>query len=121
MRKRRRWRTLIVAVALVAGATGVAYATAAVTSTTTKIQACQNNTNGLLRVVSDASTCRTDETAVSWNVQGPQGEQGPQGRRGQLDRRVSRVRKGLWVRRDLRVRMGQADMRCRIGPSFNCR
>jgi hypothetical protein len=80
MWKRRRWPTLMVAV--VAGATGVAYATGAVTSATTTIQACKNNVNGLLRVVSDASACRTDETAISWNVQGPQGPPGPQGEPG---------------------------------------
>jgi hypothetical protein len=65
---------------VVAGAAAVAYATAAVTGTPgATIQACQNDTNGLLRVVTDATACRTGETALSWNVQGPQGEQGPPG------------------------------------------
>jgi hypothetical protein len=78
--KHQPWRTLVVAVALLAGAAGVAYATAAVTRTAaTTIQACKNDTNGLLRVVSDASACRVGETAVSWNVQGPPGEPGPSG------------------------------------------
>jgi hypothetical protein len=78
--KHRPRRAVVVAVALVAGAAAVAYATAAVTSTpSTTIQACQNDTNGLLRVVSHPGDCRTGETPLSWNVQGPQGEQGPPG------------------------------------------
>jgi flagellar basal body rod protein FlgC len=32
-----------------------------------------------VRIVPSMSDCRSTETAVSWNVQGPQGEQGPQG------------------------------------------
>ena len=75
-RKDRLWRTLIVTVALAAGTAGVAYATAAVTSATTTIQACQSNKNRLLRVGSDVSACRSDETAVSSNAQGPRGERG---------------------------------------------
>src|ERR1043166_749679 len=43
------------------------------------IQACYNNTNGNLRLVSSASDCREHETAISWNEQGPQGPPGPGG------------------------------------------
>ena len=77
--RRRRWWMSIAAIAALASATGIAYATAAATTAPTTIQACQNATNGLLRVVADASFCRTEETPISWNVQGPRGEQGPPG------------------------------------------
>jgi hypothetical protein len=67
----------------VAVAAGAAYATAAaMSSADSAIVACQNQTNGLLRVVTDATDCRTSETAISWNQvgpQGPPGEQGPPG------------------------------------------
>ncbi|HVC87716.1 MAG TPA: hypothetical protein VNC40_09865 [Gaiellaceae bacterium] len=47
------------------------------------IEACSNNTNGLLRIVANNQTdCRTGETAISWNVVGPQGPAGSQGPQG---------------------------------------
>ena len=59
------------------------------------INACKNNRNGALRVVDDVADCRTSETPLSWNTEGPQGEQGepgtpgPPGPTGGLD--VSRL------------------------------
>jgi hypothetical protein len=59
------------------------------------INACKNNRNGALRVVDDVADCRTSETQLSWNTEGPQGEQGepgtpgPPGPTGGLD--VSRL------------------------------
>ncbi len=47
------------------------------------IQACQNKTNGLLRVVANNRTgCRAHEAAISWNVQGPKGDTGAAGATG---------------------------------------
>lgn len=46
------------------------------------LYACFPNDGGRVRIVSSLAECRSTETGVSWNVQGPsgpQGEQGPQG------------------------------------------
>lgn len=79
-------RLVLAAVALLVVAAGVAYATAAAMSGgDTVILACQNQTNGLLRVVTDPNDCRSGETAISWNQVGPQGlpgEPGPKGEPG---------------------------------------
>ncbi len=44
-----------------------------------EIHACVSSNSGALRVVGAADTCRTGETKLTWNTQGPQGLQGPQG------------------------------------------
>src|SRR6516225_266146 len=81
---RRDVRLLLGAAGVVALAAVAAYATeAATTSTPITIQACQNTTNGGLRVVASAADCRTGEAPLSWNVQGPQGEAGQPGQPGQ--------------------------------------
>jgi hypothetical protein len=82
MNLRRRFARALAAVAVVAAAAaGASYATARLLNvSTTVIQACQNGGDGLLRVVADnQSGCHANETAVSWNVQGPKGDQGPPG------------------------------------------
>jgi hypothetical protein len=43
------------------------------------ITACMKLVNGQLRIVNAAAQCLPSETAISWNVVGPQGPQGPQG------------------------------------------
>ncbi len=43
------------------------------------IHGCYNTTNGSLRVVDDAASCKTHETAIQWNQTGPQGPQGVPG------------------------------------------
>ena len=43
------------------------------------IQACYNDTNGNLRLVSSPADCRNHETAISWNMSGPAGPPGPAG------------------------------------------
>ena len=43
------------------------------------ITACRHNNSGALRVVDSAAACRNQETALTWNQQGPQGPAGPQG------------------------------------------
>lgn len=75
----------LAAVLVVAGAAaGISYATNAVTRTATSVlQACANTANGNLRLVADnASDCRPNESAVSWNVVGQTGPQGPPGKDG---------------------------------------
>src|SRR3954447_19032299 len=80
---RRPLRIAVVAGAVLAGAAGVATATSMVQgSTTTAIQACQNNGSGLLRVVNSTSDCRKHETALTWNVAGATGPAGPAGATG---------------------------------------
>jgi hypothetical protein len=43
------------------------------------ILGCKNKTNGVVRIVADAATCRNSELAVSWNAQGDVGPAGPEG------------------------------------------
>lgn len=45
------------------------------------IHGCANKTTGALRILS-TGTCKVTETAISWNMTGPQGPQGPQGAQG---------------------------------------
>ena len=70
-------RVVVGALAIFAVASGVAYATGAVTSSNDVIQACQVTTSGTLRLVSAPADCRPNETPISWNAQGPQGPPGP--------------------------------------------
>ena len=74
-------RFVVLVVAVLAGSVAVAYATSSSSSVTTSVlQACANSSNGSLRLVANNATdCRGNETAVSWNVVGPQGAPGPQG------------------------------------------
>src|SRR5262245_43131774 len=51
-------------------------------SSVTVINACYNNSNGDLRRVSSPSDCRSPETPISWNQQGPAGPSGPPGANG---------------------------------------
>lgn len=43
------------------------------------LAACIGKATGTMRLADPAGTCRSGETPVSWNVQGPQGPQGPAG------------------------------------------
>ena len=43
------------------------------------IHGCYRNSDGSLRVVNDPTSCKRDETALSWSQTGPQGPQGPVG------------------------------------------
>lgn len=80
---RRTLWSVGIAVAILTGAAGVAMATTALQQTATSvIQACQNNQTGLLRVVASATDCRQNETALSWNVEGPAGPPGSPGATG---------------------------------------
>ena len=46
--------------------------------TSEKIRACIGN-NGTVKILAANETCSARETAIEWNVAGPQGPQGPQG------------------------------------------
>jgi len=67
----------VVGLALVGGA---AYATI---PSNNVIDACYSKSGGALRVIDGTVTnCSKNETALAWNVQGPQGAQGPAGPQG---------------------------------------
>ena len=111
-------------IALVGAATAMlmsaaALATAAGDAPTT-IEACRNTRHGLVRIVFSANACKSNETHVSWDVEGPAGPAGPRrpGRASrpeggfrvwdQLGRRA--CRDGLQdVRRRQRPRRGRLD------------
>jgi collagen triple helix repeat protein len=46
------------------------------------IYGCYNSSNGNLRIVSQITACSGNETAINWNVIGPQGPAGPTGATG---------------------------------------
>lgn len=60
---------------------GIAFADGAIPDANGVIHGCYQNQAGLLRIVF-STTCRHDETAISWNQTGPQGPAGPQGATG---------------------------------------
>ena len=64
--------------ALVVLAGAVAYATAAGDAPTT-IEACRNIRHGLVRIVVDGKGCKSNEAALSWDLQGREGPAGPAG------------------------------------------
>jgi hypothetical protein len=81
--RKRAARMALIGLAVLAGATGVAYATATVIGGGSVIHACKLNAIGTIRLVDDSAKCNTKfETAVVWNTQGPQGDTGPAGAAG---------------------------------------
>lgn len=81
MRAERRARLLraaaagTAAVGLAAGAAGAGLEAVLADEV---VNACRNKTTGVLRVPS-TGICKSDETALRWNVRGPIGPQGPPG------------------------------------------
>jgi hypothetical protein len=69
---------LALAVSLLAGG-AVVGSNALAQDADTVIQACKHKVTGRLRAVATVDACRTSETAISWNQQGPAGPQGPPG------------------------------------------
>ena len=66
---------------------GVASMVSAHGGDTTRIHACLNPGNGTIYVVGANQSCGPNQTALDWNIQGPQGlqgEQGPQGPQGPI-------------------------------------
>ena len=58
---------------------GAAFAGITALTAAEVITACKSETSGQVRLVDDASQCRSQEVAVSWNTEGPQGPPGPPG------------------------------------------
>lgn len=79
----KHWLLVTALVLIAASGAAVAYAADANT-----VYACVDNVNGNARVVgagpfgATQSACRQNETAVTWNIVGPQGPQGIQGPKG---------------------------------------
>lgn len=76
--KIRRSRVALVAATAVAMTTVFGGSDAFAENETVTINAC-TDPHGNLRVVEDPTTCKRNETPITWNVQGPQGLPGPQG------------------------------------------
>ncbi len=74
----RALRLLLIVGVTLGAAAGAAYAVSAHQVSTSTINACKGPF-GLLRIVNDPSDCRHNESAISWNVQGPKGDPGPAG------------------------------------------
>lgn len=68
---------IIVALVVVGGA-----AAASIPDGAGVFHACYNKFNGALRLISNTSTCATNEVAVQWNQAGPTGPPGPAGPQG---------------------------------------
>ena len=74
LRRRPSPATVIALTALIVAAGGAAYAT--IPDSGGKIHGCIGKSNGNLRVVESAGDCRTNESALEWNRQGPPGPPG---------------------------------------------
>ena len=74
---KNRISVILVSVGINAAAFGIAHAT--IPDGNGVIHACYLNSDGRLRVVNDPTSCKRDETALSWSQTGPQGPQGPVG------------------------------------------
>jgi hypothetical protein len=89
----QRWRTIVAkshinrfvvfasAAVLLSGAVAVADST--LQNQTTTYNGCVNNGSGILRVIQPGESCRSNETAISWNQTGPAGPAGSAGPAGQ--------------------------------------
>jgi hypothetical protein len=70
---------ILVATGLAAGLGTMALATGA---NDTVHYACVIDSSGAMRLVGEGDTCRSNETQISWNAQGPKGDQGDKGDKG---------------------------------------
>jgi hypothetical protein len=77
---RRSTRLGLEAALLVGVVAGAAHALTG--SSPATINACEQSVSGNIRIVPSAGGCRTNETALSWNTEGPTGPQGPSGATG---------------------------------------
>jgi hypothetical protein len=78
MRLKLSRRATITSIVLVS-ALGISGAAYAATASNSVIHGCTAKSGGALRV---SSSCNSNESALAWNVQGPQGLQGPRGATG---------------------------------------
>jgi len=76
LRRSTRLATFLAAVMAGAILGGIAVAQ---TTGAPPINACAHKETGAVRIVGSASECRAQETALTWNVQGPPGPVGPAG------------------------------------------
>ncbi len=74
--KRTRLYLPLAALVLCAASAGAPRAQA---QTGGAIYGCYNTTNGQLRRVNSPAECRTEETALAWNIQGVKGDKGDKG------------------------------------------
>ena len=81
MVKGRRFGTLGNSLILVLAAT-LGFGALSMATSSGVIDGCYGNTTGILRVLSSGDTCRSSETSISWNQQGPAGPQGATGPQG---------------------------------------
>lgn len=73
-------RGMVALVSLAACLVLGAVVTAAVFAQSDKtINGCKNKKSGALRIISSSGSCKSTETAISWNKTGPPGPQGEQG------------------------------------------
>src|SRR6266496_3127421 len=75
-------RLVVASVAALLGAAGLVFAHGGDTS---KIHSCVKTANpnkGTIRIVGANDTCGSSETALDWNITGPQGPMGPPGPQG---------------------------------------
>ena len=80
---RRRGVALVAAVVVAGGAGwGLASAAGVIPDTNGVIHACYSSADGKARLVVDASSCKSNETAIQWNQTGPQGPKGDTGAQG---------------------------------------
>jgi collagen triple helix repeat protein len=80
---RRTVALVVVAAALVTlGGVGYAAIANAYTDSAGMYHGCVNATNGILRVVVPTDVCKSNENAITWNEQGPQGDTGATGPQG---------------------------------------
>jgi Collagen triple helix repeat (20 copies) len=69
----------VAALLVITGGASYAVAASGSGSATSAINGCEQNSNGSLRIVTATTDCRSNETSISWNVQGPAGPTGAQG------------------------------------------
>lgn len=90
---------LLVSLLMVGGVWAARAAYATIPDSSGVIHACYDMGNGTLRVIDTEAgeACRPQETALSWNQKGPQGQvgpRGPEGPRGPSDGYVTSLRGG---------------------------
>jgi hypothetical protein len=73
---------LIAATAALLAMAGAAYAGVSALTAAEVITACTSDASGQIRIVAAASECRNQETAITWNTEGPPGPPGPPGAQG---------------------------------------
>jgi len=72
-------RRMLAAGATVLATLGGASAFAAGSAEEASIHACKHTKRGIVRILRPSTSCKRNESAVSWAIRGPQGERGLQG------------------------------------------